>query len=67
MVFFEKCEIAFGKVNYEAYRKEMNNKAWNGDALKDFEELPENVRNGWIKSAIVVLNEYLIYEGEYAD
>ena len=36
-----------GEKSYEIYREAVGNKAWNGDPLKDFKDLPAKIKNAW--------------------
>ena len=33
---------------YEIYREAVGGVTWNGDKMKEFNEMPEKQRNGWI-------------------
>lgn len=52
--------MSLGKTNYEAYKCSIGGKAWNGDILKTFEELPQNIQNAWSEGAEAV--EKRLYE-----
>ena len=32
---------------YDIYREAVGGQTWNGDKMKDFNEMPEKQRNGW--------------------
>eukprot|EP01080_Neovahlkampfia_damariscottae_P006978 gene6978-11144_t len=44
-----------GKLNYETYCATVGGYSVNGEKLKEFNELPENIQEAWIKSAQKVL------------
>lgn len=34
-------------ISYEIYKKAVGGKTWNGEDMKQFEEMPENIQKGW--------------------
>jgi hypothetical protein len=36
-----------GSKAYEIYKEAVGGKTWNGEDMKKFEEMPENIRNAW--------------------
>lgn len=34
-------------ISYEIYKKEVGGKTFNGDPMKLFEDLPENIKKAW--------------------
>lgn len=40
-----------GRIAYNAYCDEVGWKAFNGDSLLEFDDLPDRIRNAWIRSA----------------
>ena len=44
---FEFVENEIGKLNYEMYRKMVGGITWNGDKMKEYEEMPEKIRKAW--------------------
>jgi hypothetical protein len=43
----ENQKNELGKLAYNTYRIGVNNKSFNGDDLKEFDELPEGIRKSW--------------------
>lgn len=52
--------MCLGKTNYDAYKSSVGGKAWNGDDMKTFEEMPQNIQNAWGEGADAV--EKRMYE-----
>jgi len=44
------CELECAKLCYDAYCKEVDNKSFDGEELKPFELLPENIQKAWLES-----------------
>ena len=44
-----------GRINYEAYREIVGGVSWNGERLKEYDELTEKVQKGWIEGALEVI------------
>jgi len=41
-----------GEAFYKRYGSWVDNKAWNGEPLKEFMELPEKIRYAWIMASL---------------
>ena len=48
-----------GQVAYEAYAKAVGGKAWNGEPLKTYDELPERIKDAWSTAAMAVIHKYM--------
>ena len=44
----------FGKVAYEAYKKAVGGKTWNGEDMKEFSEMPKDKQNAWHDAGFAV-------------
>ena len=53
----EEYKKFLGIINYNAYRDAVGGKTWNGENMKDFDEMPDKIKNAWIKSAWEVLKD----------
>ncbi len=41
-----------GRKNYDAYKISVGGVSFNGQKLKEFDEMPEKIRNAWMDGAI---------------
>ena len=51
MKCIEESKICFGKINYNAYRDAVGGKTWNGENMKEYNDMPEKIQNAWKQSA----------------
>ena len=48
-----------GKANYETYREMVGGVTWNGDNMKEFEEIPERLQNAWEFAGLNCIRKFL--------
>lgn len=46
---FDYGEFDYGKFTYDAYVKAVGGLSWNGEKLKEYNELPDNIKEAWKK------------------
>jgi hypothetical protein len=52
-------KVYYGKLNYNLYKNAVGGKTWNGENMKQFDEMPINIQNAWIEGASGVILELL--------
>ena len=50
--------LNIGKINYEMYREAVGGVTWNGDKMKEFEEMPDNIQKAWFKAGIGIITSF---------
>ncbi|MDP2060422.1 MAG: hypothetical protein Q8J97_11835 [Flavobacteriaceae bacterium] len=66
--------MSLGEVGYKKYKESVGGIAWNGNKMKEYDELPQNIKTAWEDSANAIrstldevfklkktMNEYLDY------
>lgn len=49
----------YAQIGYEAYCKACEWKAFNGDQLKPWNEIPQNIKNYWLASVKAILGTFM--------
>lgn len=51
-----------GRLTYETYAEAVNHVSVNGDALWEWDDLPQRVVDAWVRAALAVKNRVAVEE-----
>ena len=51
LIYSAEC-LEYGKLCYETYKHAVGGKAWNGDDMLQFHQMPERLQHAWTRSAV---------------